>query len=321
LANSRLEMNADGRGFIDGNQSDRVGRGQNASGTVFVRGAQPTVIKNDFIDGDGPVLTFDVNSLVWQEKTDAGRATGMLDAMISTGNSGPLVSGNRLDNNTLNGMEIRQGVVATEVVWDDVDMVHIVRGMIEVPNRHVYGGLRLESDARGSLVVKFGNSPAVPATANTPGIAAKTAGIVVGGNLATAAGQLVDIRDRIGGSLQVVGHADFPVVMTSLRDQSIGAGFTPSGLPQTNTFNVRLSGSGLPVGPEVNRGTLIDNDVPQAVPGFFEARIGDGNEVTASGVTVQGPAQVLVAQDYVFQYSTFLVVGNTVTQLSATQIT
>ncbi len=332
LANSRLEMNADGRGFIDGNQLDRVGRGQNASGTVFVRGAQPVVINNDFIGGDGPVLTFDVNSLVWNEKSDPGRATGAIDAMLATGNSGPLVAGNRLDNNSLNGMEIRGGQVATEVVWDDVDMVHIVRDMIEVPNHHVFGGLRLESDARGSLVVKFANTEAVPATQTTPAIPARVAGIVAGGSLETAADQFVDIADRIGGSLQIVGHPDFDVILTALGDDSVGAGFTPQGLPQVNTDNSAVNGDGsprLPTGPEVNNGTLIDNDVDRSTPGFFEATIGVGNEVglspsgvfNPSGVTVRDNAQLLIAQDYIFSYSTFIRFGTTVEQLSATTIT
>lgn len=320
LANSRLEMNADGRGFIDGNQLDRAGRGENASGTVFVRGAQPIVVNNDFLDGAGPVLTFDVNSMTWEEKSDPGRSTGFIDAVISTGNSGPLVSGNRLENNSLNGMEIRGGQVATEVVWDDVDMVHIVRGMIEVPNHHVYGGLRLESDARGSLVVKFANSSPTAGSATTPAVPATTAGLVVGGNLTTAADQFVDTRNRIGGSLQVIGHPDFPVVLTSLLDDTIGAGFTPTGLPQTNTNNVPPQ-VGLPVGPEVDNGNLIDNDVPRGIPGFFEALIGNANEVLASGVTVNDGTDILVAQDYVFQYSTFVVVDGAAVALAATDIT
>ena len=36
----------------------------------------------------------------------------------------------------------------------------------------------------------------------------------------------MDIADRVGGSLPVVGHPDFPVVLTSLADDSVGSGFT-----------------------------------------------------------------------------------------------
>lgn len=321
LANSRLEMNADGRDFIDGNQLDRAGRGENASGTVFVRGAQPIIIGNDFTDGAGAAISFDVNSLVWTQKTDSGRATGGIDALIANGNSGPLVVGNRLDRNGLNGMEIRGGQVATEVVWDDVDIVHIVRDTIEVPNQHVYGGLRLTSDARGSLVVKFGNTAAVPATGTTPAIPARTAGIVAGGTLDTASAEFVDIADRIGGALQVVGHADFPVVMTSLEDDSIGAGFTPSGVPQTNTNSSQDVAGLLPTGPEVNNGNLIDNDVPRQVPGFFEVLVGAGNDVLTSGVTLRDTNTVLVAQDYIFRYSTFLTTSAGAIALAAAPIT
>lgn len=326
LANSRLETNADGRGFVDVNQLDRAGRAGNASGTVFVRGAQPMVINNDFVGGEGPVLSFDVNSMVWNEVADPGRATGPIDAMPHNGNSGPLVAGNRLDRNALNGMEIRGGRVATETVWDDVDMVHIVRDTIEVPNQHVFGGLRLASDARGSLVVKAANMPEVPATETTPAIPATVAGIVVGGNLDSAADQFVDIADRIGGSLQVVGHPDFPVVMTSLDDDSIGAGFTPTGRPQLRTVETLPDmepepDTGLPTVPSVDRGNLIDNNVVQDVPGYFEALIGDGNEILTSGVTVESLDEVLVAQDFVFQYSTFVSFGDTVERLADTTIT
>ncbi len=197
-------------------------------------------------------MSFDVNSFTWQEVTDQGRSTGMVDAFVANGNSGPLVQGNRIgttrlnqldpnqdpdqpinrnyspydalgenplvDDNgdpiyaTLNGMEIRGGQVASEVVFDDVDIVHIVRDLIEVPNQHIYGGLRLQSDARGSLVVKFQNQD----LDNPDTLARRHAGIVVGGNLVTAEDQFVDVDDRIGGSLQVVGHPDFPVILTSL---------------------------------------------------------------------------------------------------------
>ena len=37
------------------------------------------------------------------------------------------------------------------------------------------------------------------------------------------------------GSLRVVGQPGFPVVMTSIRDDSVGAGFDPNGRVQTDT--------------------------------------------------------------------------------------
>lgn len=320
VANSRFENNADGRGFVNTSNPTRVGRGDNGTGTIFVRGAQPIIVNNEMVDGSGPVISFDVNSLVFNEVVDPGRSTARLDRFESIGNSGPLVAGNRIDDNTLNGMEVRPGQVATEVVFDDTDMVHIVRGSIEVPNQHIFGGLRLESDSRGSLVVKF------ESTNNS------TAGIVAGGSLASAANQFVDIRDRIGGSLQVVGHPDFPVILTTLSDDFSGAGFTPSGLPQRDTNNNGIIGGDLadqagdglvrlPVGPEVDNGTLIDNDVAQTTPGFFQAQIGNANDILQSGVTVTTDAGVLINQDFVFRYSTFIRVGNATISLAASVIT
>ncbi len=295
VANSRFEENADGRSFVNDPldvRADRIGRGDNASGTIFVRASQPVIINNEFVNGNGPVASFDVNSFTWQEVTDTGRSTGLLDAFEANGNSGPLVQGNRIGTNrlnqldpnqdpdepvnrnyapydalgenplvdqdgnpiyaSLNGMEIRGGEVATELVFDDVDIVHIVRDLIEVPNQHIYGGLRLQSDARGSLVVKFQNQD----LDNPDTLARRHAGIVVGGNLVTAEDQFVDISDRVGGSLQIVGHPDFPVVLTSLADDTVGAGFTPDGRANFDTDNNgRLEdAAGNPVTPSQSQG-------------------------------------------------------------------
>ncbi|TWU03249.1 pre-peptidase C-terminal domain-containing protein [Neorhodopirellula pilleata] len=396
VANSRFENNADGRRFLNDSGNDlnnpddpreqRVNRVNNASGTVFVRGSQPTILNNTFVDGQGPTLSFDVNSFTWQEVTDPGRSTGPIDNLTVRGNSGPLIQGNEIAGG-LAGVEVRGGAVATEVVWDDTDIVHIVRDQITVPNQHIYGGLRLESDARGSLVVKFDTLGDVPeqtlfvTTANgavapgglpvpgdvgfifidsldAPGtvefidpvdvdfdvvigddfieltiteavagtfatgvfngfqlspafdlgafdnfsldrfgttlsgfssdlltlingslfinvagldyqpgdtirintdiifpeveipfqpdaLLRRSAGIVVGGNSYTAENEFVGIADRIGGSLQVIGQPDFPVVLTSLADDAVGAGFTPDGRANvdTNSNGIRTSRS------------------------------------------------------------------------------
>ncbi|MCG8649021.1 MAG: cyclic nucleotide-binding protein, partial [Pirellulales bacterium] len=328
LANTRFDQNADGRGDVAGT---RVGRGDNASGTLFVRAAHPVIVNNEFVGGAGPALTFDINSLSAQEVVDGGRSTGMLDSIDVIGNAGPLIQNNVLDSNEINGLQVRGGQLATAGVWDDVDIVHVVTESIEVPNKHIFGGLRLQSDARGSLVVKFESEEN------------ETAGIVVGGSLATAADELRDISDRIGGSLQLVGHPDFPVVLTTLADDFAGAGFDLDGLAQVDTNNdgviggalsdQRLtvgSGAGpnfvvLPTGPEVNLGTTIDNDVNPNTPGFFEATPTDGNEITfaSSGVTVQdlSNGQLLIDQDFIFSYNTFIETNNTVIALSGTTIT
>ena len=51
----------------------------------------------------------------------------------------------------------------------------------------------------------------------------------------TADGTPLDIDDRIGGSVQLLGFADFPVVMTSLADDTQGASFSVDGLPHSDT--------------------------------------------------------------------------------------
>ncbi len=332
LANTQFDQNADGRGSINGT---RVGRGDNASGTLFVRASTPVIINNDFTAGSGPAMTFDVNSLNSNEVSDGGRATGQIDTIDVVGNSGPLVQGNTLQDNTINGLQVRGGQLATAGVWDDVDVVHVVTDSIDIPNKYILGGLRLQSDARGSLVVKFESSEN------------ETAGIVVGGSLLTGTDELRDIPDRIGGALQLIGHPDFPVVLTTLADDFAGAGFTRDGLAQVDTnndgvaggtlaeqrFNVSPGGAGtptgpsfvvLPTGPEVNRGLTIDNDVNINTPGYFEATPGAGNQLTflSSGVTVQdlSNGQILVNQNYVFAYSTFIQANGAVANL-ATSVT
>src|SRR5690606_11479507 len=114
-------------------------------------------------------------------------------------NFGPLVRNNRMAGNEFNGMEIRGGALTTETVWDDTDIVHIVRDEIIVPNLHTYGGLRLQSSGRESLVVKLDG---------------QNAGF-------TADGTEADIDDRIGGTLEILGTPGRPVVLTSLFDNSV----------------------------------------------------------------------------------------------------
>ena len=351
LANSTIEYNADGRGDPGLN---RVGRGDNAPGNVFVRASTPIIVGNDFANSDSAALSFDVNSLNSLEVNDPGRSRGVLDRVSVVGNTGPLIQNNSLTNNAINGLQVRGGQLVTSGVWDDVDIVHVVTEMIEVPNQHIFGGLRLRSDARGSLVVKFESQiPEVDDNGNQidPNEVASTAGIVVGGTLLNAGDQLRDIPDRVGGALQIIGHPDFPVVLTSLQDDFAGAGFTRTGFPQVDTNNDGIlpgsladqiinQGDGdptttpggqpnsptptLPVGPEVDRGTTIDNDVDPNIPGHFEITVGAGNDAAdRGGVTVQDltTGQTLVNQGYIFQYSTHVFVGTTSLQLAATNVT
>ena len=314
LANSRIEMNADGRESLNGT---RVGRADNAPGAVFVRASQPVLIGNEFVNNNSAAITADINSLNYFEVNDHGRATGSLDAIDVVGNLGPLVENNSLTNNAINGMFVRGGALVTEGVWDDVNIVHVVTDTIEIPNRHIFGGLRVISDARGSLVVKFesGDEPA---------------GIVVGGTLVSAADELRDIADRIGGALQLIGHPDFPVVLTTLADDTAGAGFTVDGRPQIDTNNDGIFFSDLdsgtlllPTGPEVNNGILIDNDVAPDFPGFFEFQPTAGGDSLIARTTVQGATQVFALQDSLFEYSHWIDVGadGNAVRLSSTTIT
>ena len=84
---------------------------------------------------------------------------------------------------------------------------------IDIPNFESTGGLELKSSPTQSLVVK---------------LAGTTAGF-------TADGTPLDISNRIGGSLDVVGMPGHPVVLTSLNDNTVGAGVDLNGNPQDNT--------------------------------------------------------------------------------------
>ncbi|MCA9021317.1 MAG: pre-peptidase C-terminal domain-containing protein, partial [Planctomycetaceae bacterium] len=211
IANSILEDNASGQ-----TGSSRNGRGSNDSATIFVRGAQPITVDNIFRDNAGTVVSIDANSLNYKFKTDYGRTTGFIDAYQQfPDNHGALVRLNRMENNGLNGMEVRAALLDTETIWDDTDIVHILRGEIQVNQHHTFSGIRLQSNLDEGLVVK---------------LAGPTAGF-------TADGVPLDINDRIGGTVQIIGQPGFPVVLTSLADDTVGASFTPAGTPQTDTNN------------------------------------------------------------------------------------
>lgn len=214
IANSVIEENASGLGGSLG--ATRDGRGDHDASVIFVRGAQPVIVQNVIRNNDvtgTAVISIDANSMKAIPVQDTGRQTGASDALPGElGNMGPLVSGNALALNGLNGMRIRGATLTTEAVWDDTDIVHVLESEIIVPDLHTFGGMRLQSKVDESLVVKL------------------TAGAGI-----TADGLPLDITDRIGGSLRIVGTPGFPVVLTSFRDDSVGAGFDPSGLPQVDT--------------------------------------------------------------------------------------
>ncbi|MHB8969228.1 MAG: choice-of-anchor L domain-containing protein [Pirellulaceae bacterium] len=289
IANSKFEFNADGLGGQS--STNRDGRGANDASTIFIRGAQPIIVSNTLVSNAGAVLSINVNALNFVPKNDVGRTTGTVNIVSNvTDNQGPLIQLNRLADNGVNGMTVRGGTLTTQSVLDDTDIVHVVHDEIIVPDFHTYGGLRLESSPQESLVVKL-------------------QGLRAG---FTATGRELDIEDRIGGSVQIVGQPRFPVILTSLLDDSAGAGFTPEGLPQSDTNGDGDTIGRLPTGPEVDQGTLIDNDVPVDVPGFFSFDTGNGgasNWAGNGGITAEGDTQTLVNENVIFGFTNYIDVG------------
>lgn len=216
IANSRIADNADG---FSGSRSTRDGIGFNGPASIFVRGAQPIIVANTIVDNAGAAISINPDALNHLEVLDAGRGTGPVDRYVTdTDNQGPLVSGNRLNRNDINGMLIRNESLTSESVWDDTDIVHVVEGRVYAWNHHHRSGLRLKSDPNQSLVVKF-----------------QDGGALVASRVRT------DVVDSIGGTIQVLGQPGFPVTLTSIHDDTVGAGFTPEGLPQTNTDNASVT--------------------------------------------------------------------------------
>lgn len=211
ITDSTLEKNASGK-----SDTSRHGRGANESSVIFIRGAQPIIVNDVIRDNLGDAINANANAYRAFLNGDWGRSTGALQAYSQfDDNRGPLVRLNRLGNNPINGMAVRGGTLTTQTVWDDTDIVHVVRDDVVAPNFHTYGGLRIQSSLTESLVVKLFGA---------------TAGI-------TASGTPLDIDDRLGGSVQIVGTAGHAVVLTTLSDNTVGAGLTPDGEPQNATDN------------------------------------------------------------------------------------
>jgi len=210
IANTEFDTNAGGAG------GSRNGRGATSSSTIFVRQAQPIIVNNIFRNNTGSIIDINANAMRHEQQRDTGRSTGELaDFSQFSGNHGPLVRLNRVSNNGVNGMNVRPDVLTTESVWDDTDIVHVLTGEILIDQHHTYSGIRLQSNPGESLVVKLSGA---------------SAGF-------TADGIYLDIDDRIGGTVQVIGQPGFPVVLTALADDSVGASFDPAGFPQTDTNN------------------------------------------------------------------------------------
>lgn len=245
VANSTFADNADGD---NGDFDIRDGAGFNGAASVFVRGAQPVLVENTFVDNQGAAISINPDALNYLSVRDTGRGTGVIDLFeTDSDNQGPLIAANRLGNNEINGLFIRNESLTTESVWDDTDIVHVVEESVYAWNHHYRSGLRLKSDPNQSLVVKLQN----------------------GGSL--SANRLrTDIADAIGGTLQILGQPGFPVILTSLADDSVGAGFTPGGLAQNDTDNADntpgTDWAGLVIQPGANdRNVAIVSEAERAV--------------------------------------------------------
>lgn len=247
IANSLIESNASGAGTTT--TTRRSARGVNDAAAIYVSGSQPIIVNNvirnnsviisdlltrTFQNGETAAISIDANSMKAVAKSDTGRSIGLVSIIdTGAGNQGPLVSGNRLGGNAINGMRVRGATLTTETVWDDTDIVQVVQKEIVVPDFSIYGGLKLQSRGDESLIVKFSGA---------------TAGL-------TATGRPIGITDRIGGSLQVIGSPGFPVVMTDLSDDTIGAGFDSFGGSMTDTNNNNAASTAVAGG---WRGVLLD---------------------------------------------------------------
>ncbi|REK17934.1 MAG: hypothetical protein DWQ37_05280 [Planctomycetota bacterium] len=197
---------------------NRSGRGAADGAVIYVRGAQPVILNNLFKNNDGgAVISANVNSLNSRRVDDWGRSRGAIQLAGSyPTNYGPLIRGNVIGNNTINGMVVRGGRITVNGIWDDTDIVHVVFNTITMENQQsLTSTLRLQSSPTESLVVK-----------------------VLGNNVSfVATGEALEIDDRIGGTLQVVGTPGHEVVITSAKDDTVGAGLTPEGLSQRDTLN------------------------------------------------------------------------------------
>lgn len=274
IANSTFRNNATGVGG-QGPEA-RFGRLANEPATILVRGSSP-VFLNNFFDSNTSTLTndlnplrmaaisIDVNSMNNELQGDTGRMTGSIDRVTTLDNNrGPLFRGNSFNNNDLNGLKIRaddrsrntattildidngqlpSDALTVESVWDDTDIVHVLYDGIFVENLQHEGGLRLQSSSTESLVVKM-----IGAGSNFDPLR---------GTGLTARGTKSSIDDRVGGTIHIVGQPGFPVVLTSLRDDSVGAGLKPDGTPQTDTNN---NGIATIARPGDWRGVMLDQN-------------------------------------------------------------
>ena len=111
------------------------------------------------------------------------------------------------------GLLVRGQEITVESVWDDTDITHVLLNEIRVDNFHSETGIQLRSKPDQSLIVKLDGA---------------SAGF-------TATGTKIDIDDRIGGVVQILGQPTFPVILTSLSDDTVGASVDVLGYDVTDT--------------------------------------------------------------------------------------
>ncbi len=223
LANSVIEYNANGQGGQG--PVDRFGRSYNEPATIYVRGAQPILVNNTIQHNAEVAISINANSFTSATLPDTGRSTGLLQRVGNFSfNVGPLIRGNVMLDNPLNAVDIRGETLTTMSVWDDTDIVHVLRGeKVIVPDFHSQVGLLLASSPSASLVIKMDG----PGDSFNPNLGAGF----------TAKGSPLGISDHIGGTMQIIGQPDFPVILTSLKDDTVGAGLLPNGQTLTDTNN------------------------------------------------------------------------------------
>ncbi len=291
IADSTLQNNAGG-----GGTTNRNGDQPSGSAVIYVLGAQPVIVNNVIQNNTGAAIDVNANALNNDVVPDWGRSTGLSlsPSLPSTessaytqlssvsgplytqffNNYGPLVRLNALANNSINGMLVRGAQLTTPSIWDDTDIAYVLESTIEIGNMQAnFGGLRLQSSSTQSLVVKL-----------------------LGANAGfTADGTPLDITDRIGGTLQVVGQPGHPVIMTSLNDSTVGSGFDPSGNPDNDTNNNPNSTGkpgdwqGLTIGEYSNDTNLLE--VNEAEQGFVNGKDTNSSPQTAQFLGALAPNQ------------------------------
>jgi hypothetical protein len=100
-------------------------------------------------------------------------------------------------------------------------------------------------------------------------------------------------------------------VNVEVLDIDMDQGDDSVGLGAFEAFATLVGGGpALPTGPEVDNGTLIDNDVAENTIGHFEIDVAAGGESRTGGFTAQGRTLLFVNEDFIFDYFSYVDVGS-----------